>query len=311
MLEASPRARRDAVAHARGWAAHARAGRRRCERLIVLSETAGRARGAAARGSTRRAACVLAQRLRPRPLPPRPVVDRAAHWRRHLVDEPRGWRPGRRGRLGALRAEEVEAAFAPGDPVLLYVGRFTAVKRVGAARRGLRSAPARAPRAARRARDRSAATPASGRASTRPRRSSASARATSSSPAGTPTTSCPRSSTPPTRSCSPRCASSSARCSSRRWPAACRPIAVDRYGPAEIVADGRDGLARRARRREGAGRARSSRSSTTRGERARRAERARMRTRWSASRGPPLAQDVARLYEAAVLERRERMGPVP
>ena len=59
-------------------------------------------------------------------------VDHAAHWRRHLVDEPRGWAPGggagsvaySEGDLEAFRDEHGET------PVLLYVGRFTEVKRL-------------------------------------------------------------------------------------------------------------------------------------------------------------------------------------
>ena len=41
------------------------------------------------------ARCVrVANGFDPDALPPQPGVDRAAHWRRHLVDAPRGWRPG-------------------------------------------------------------------------------------------------------------------------------------------------------------------------------------------------------------------------
>jgi len=55
-------------------------------------------------------------------------VDRVAHWRAHLVEHPKGWGPGQQP--GSVRyAEEDLAAFAKG-PVLLYVGRFTEVKRV-------------------------------------------------------------------------------------------------------------------------------------------------------------------------------------
>ena len=67
------------------------------------------------------------------------------------------------------------------------------------------------------------------------------ARATSSWPAGTATTSCPSSSPPATRSCSRRCASSSARCSSRAMACGLPCIAVDAYGPADIVDDGETG----------------------------------------------------------------------
>jgi glycosyltransferase involved in cell wall biosynthesis len=55
-------------------------------------------------------------------------VDRLEHWRKHLVQDPQGAR--RAGEPGSLRyAERDLAAFAEG-PVLLYVGRFTAVKRL-------------------------------------------------------------------------------------------------------------------------------------------------------------------------------------
>ena len=56
-------------------------------------------------------------------------LDRAAHWRRHLVDAPQGWRPGEEA--GSVRYEEADLRAFAGGPTLLYVGRFTAVKRVG------------------------------------------------------------------------------------------------------------------------------------------------------------------------------------
>ena len=56
------------------------------------------------------------------------AVDRHSVWNRVLVDAPRGWRPGEEP--GSIR-------YAPGDvgalmrgPVILYVGRFTEVKRL-------------------------------------------------------------------------------------------------------------------------------------------------------------------------------------
>jgi glycosyltransferase involved in cell wall biosynthesis len=59
-------------------------------------------------------------------------IDHRAHWRRHLVDDPRAWAPGER--TGSVRYEQADlAAFSDDDgetPVLLYVGRFTEVKRV-------------------------------------------------------------------------------------------------------------------------------------------------------------------------------------
>jgi len=55
-------------------------------------------------------------------------TDRFAFWRRWLVDEPRGWDMS--GRPGSVVYDEQDLApFQSGAPVLLYVGRFTAVKR--------------------------------------------------------------------------------------------------------------------------------------------------------------------------------------
>jgi len=56
--------------------------------------------------------------------------DRVAFWRRWLVDDPQGWDAS--GVPGSVRYAEADLdAFREGGPVLLYVGRFTAVKRVG------------------------------------------------------------------------------------------------------------------------------------------------------------------------------------
>jgi glycosyltransferase involved in cell wall biosynthesis len=54
-------------------------------------------------------------------------VDRRKHWRRHLVEEPRGWRPG--GEPGSVSYEEGDLDALEGV-VLLAVGRFTEVKRL-------------------------------------------------------------------------------------------------------------------------------------------------------------------------------------
>ncbi len=57
-------------------------------------------------------------------------VDRAAFWRRHLVERPRGWRPG--GEEGSVAYADADlAAIDGGGPILLYAGRFTEVKRLG------------------------------------------------------------------------------------------------------------------------------------------------------------------------------------
>jgi glycosyltransferase involved in cell wall biosynthesis len=61
----------------------------------------------------------------------RPVVgeERLAFWRRWLVEQPRGWdQSGRPGSI-AYRDEQL-APFRAGDTVFVYVGRYTAVKRL-------------------------------------------------------------------------------------------------------------------------------------------------------------------------------------
>jgi glycosyltransferase involved in cell wall biosynthesis len=55
-------------------------------------------------------------------------VDRGAFWQRVLIEEPRGWRPGQPPGSVSYSADDViRLAHAP---VLAYVGRFTAVKRL-------------------------------------------------------------------------------------------------------------------------------------------------------------------------------------
>jgi glycosyltransferase involved in cell wall biosynthesis len=55
-------------------------------------------------------------------------VDRPAIWRRTLVDQPRAWRPGQEP--GAVHYGERELAAIDRGPVILYVGRFTEIKRL-------------------------------------------------------------------------------------------------------------------------------------------------------------------------------------
>jgi glycosyltransferase involved in cell wall biosynthesis len=55
------------------------------------------------------------------------AIDRRAHWRRHLVERPRGWRPG--SAPGSVGYAEADLEALEGT-VLLYVGRFTEVKRL-------------------------------------------------------------------------------------------------------------------------------------------------------------------------------------
>jgi glycosyltransferase involved in cell wall biosynthesis len=56
-------------------------------------------------------------------------LDRTEHWRRQLVLEPRGWRPGEGP--GSVYYDESELEPLTSGTVLVYVGRFTEVKRLG------------------------------------------------------------------------------------------------------------------------------------------------------------------------------------
>jgi glycosyltransferase involved in cell wall biosynthesis len=117
-------------AHAAAWADRMRGWAAACERVILLAESQlGRAEDLLGLEPER---CVLVPNgFDPETFHPR-HVDHIAHWRRHLVDEPRGWAPG--SPAGSVRYEEADLA-AFGDehgetPALLYVGRFTEVKRL-------------------------------------------------------------------------------------------------------------------------------------------------------------------------------------
>ena len=55
-------------------------------------------------------------------------VDRLALWRNWLVEEPRGWRPGEEP--GSITYGETDLDAFRDGPVLIYVGRYTEVKRL-------------------------------------------------------------------------------------------------------------------------------------------------------------------------------------
>lgn len=111
--------------HAGRWAERLQQWARTCAALVV------------APGGLQRAAEVLdVPRERIHPLSggvdvdlfkPR-QVDRAGFWRRVLVDHPRGWLPGHPP--GSLSYREAEVSRLGDAVVLLYVGRFTEVKRL-------------------------------------------------------------------------------------------------------------------------------------------------------------------------------------
>ena len=113
--------------YARAWAGRLCDWAAACRALIVLSPSqiarAGRLLGVPAERCTR-----VANGFDPDTFHPR-EVDRVAHWRRALVEAPRGWAPGEEA--GSVRYQEGDLdVFADGAPVLLYVGRYTEVKRL-------------------------------------------------------------------------------------------------------------------------------------------------------------------------------------
>ena len=117
-------------AHAAEWADRMRGWTAACDRVIVLSESQ-LVRAEELLGLAEERCVLVPNGFDPEAFHPR-HVDHAAHWRRHLVDEPRGWAPGAAAGSVAYEAADL-AAFVDDDgetPVLLYVGRFTEVKRI-------------------------------------------------------------------------------------------------------------------------------------------------------------------------------------
>jgi glycosyltransferase involved in cell wall biosynthesis len=114
--------------YAQAWGRRLRAWARRCALLVVPP------------GAEADAALLLGlERGRLRGLPsgvelecfsPRPLAgERLALWRRWLVEQPRGW--DQSGRPGSIAyGDEELAPFRAGGPVFVYVGRYTAVKRL-------------------------------------------------------------------------------------------------------------------------------------------------------------------------------------
>src|SRR3954451_25408761 len=112
--------------HAEAWAERLRRWAARAERLLLLSPSQlHRVERLLGIGPER--CLVTPNGFDPDRFAPRPV-DRAAHWREHLVEHPRGWRPG--ADEGSVRYTPAQIAPLAEDPVLLAVGRFTEVKRL-------------------------------------------------------------------------------------------------------------------------------------------------------------------------------------
>ncbi|HET7417885.1 MAG TPA: glycosyltransferase family 4 protein [Solirubrobacterales bacterium] len=124
MLEAIEEGAPAAWRYAREWAERLRGWAAACVR-IVLNDRGGLARAASLlEVAEERFACIpngFDAAFSPGP------VDRREHWRRHLVERPRGWLPD--GPPGSVSYEEGDLEALDGV-VLLSVGRFTEVKRL-------------------------------------------------------------------------------------------------------------------------------------------------------------------------------------
>ncbi len=116
-------------AHAGAWAARFREWAEGCERLIVLSGS--QVQRVQTQLGIEPERCVrIANGYDPAAFTAAREVDRPAFWRRRLVESPRGWAPGADAGSVSYAEADLEALTGAG-PVLLYVGRFTEVKRLG------------------------------------------------------------------------------------------------------------------------------------------------------------------------------------
>jgi glycosyltransferase involved in cell wall biosynthesis len=112
--------------HADAWARRMRRWAQRCARVLLLSGT--QVERAADLLGLERARCVIAPNgFDPERFAPR-EIDRAAFWREALVDDPHGWRPG--GDEGSVAYAPEQAASVAAGAVLASVSRFTEVKRI-------------------------------------------------------------------------------------------------------------------------------------------------------------------------------------
>ena len=113
--------------HAASWARRLRRWARDCERLIVHTpDEIERAVGLL--GVDPRVCVVVPNGFDPERFKPG-FVDREGFWRRQLVERPQGWRPN--GPVGSVGYDDDAIAALADAVVLLAVGRFTEVKRLG------------------------------------------------------------------------------------------------------------------------------------------------------------------------------------
>lgn len=116
--------------YAERWAQRMRRWAQACERLLVLSPEAVR-RVPAELGVEPERVVWAPNGFDPEAFDRRPLPadERIKLWRRWLVEEPRGWDESGRPGSAAYREEDL-APFRAGGPTFVFVGRFTAMKRV-------------------------------------------------------------------------------------------------------------------------------------------------------------------------------------
>jgi glycosyltransferase involved in cell wall biosynthesis len=141
-LTAGPRA---GWHHARRWEERLRGWAGACARLVVPPGAEGEV--AALLGLERSRLLGLPSGVELDRFQPRPVAGEARRgfWRRWLIENPQGW--DRDGQPGGVSYREEELAAFASAPVFLYLGRFTAVKRLPLLIRAHQRAQARLGRA--------------------------------------------------------------------------------------------------------------------------------------------------------------------
>jgi glycosyltransferase involved in cell wall biosynthesis len=116
--------------HAAAWADRMRGWARNCERLLVLSPDAVR-RVPDLLGVEPERVVWAPNGFDPAGFERRPLDPEARleHWRKWLVEDPKGW--DQSGEVGSVAYEDSDLdVFRDGGPVLLFVGRYTEVKRI-------------------------------------------------------------------------------------------------------------------------------------------------------------------------------------
>jgi glycosyltransferase involved in cell wall biosynthesis len=113
--------------HADAWARRMRRWAQDCTRIVVQTPR-NIDRAVALLGVDPRTCVVVPNGFDPAIFTPR-TLDRTAVWRRALVEQPQGWRPG--AAPGSVAYEPEQVAVLEDATVLVAVGRYTAVKRIG------------------------------------------------------------------------------------------------------------------------------------------------------------------------------------